>query len=282
MFDVRALEDLVVRTLEFKTELSSSRMEADQENVDPPRVIVYTKMGSYRDYEHDPGAWTVVLDVDLVPEDSQSRSGGEGTTLLPEYYFVPVNISQGEVRAFYVTFVSAPDQRYTVGTSAGRVYSHDSYLEIMEGAALSGYDPNFSAGEMFESRVFNGLVHYEAWSFCETAAPTPRPTLSPTPIPLRVVKTTVVYSVMLAHSLGKGRTQVFNEVDWTVRGAVLGLLETDPDLADYGIVHGLALALPGGVDSKAAPVGESDGEFFTACRSLKRLYPPLLLVSCSF
>lgn len=230
MFDVRALQDLTFTSLEFKAEFSEGSR---------PRAAVYTKRGSYRGSERRPGDWSKVAD-DVALSTSASSASNNGMALIPASAFAAVSVPRGEIRAFYVTLLTpSPDLRYTAGTSPGRVYSSDAALEIMEGAGLSGYDPTFSSPELFEPRVWNGVVRYEVESSCDTPSPTALPTLSPTPIPVFRTTTAVVYSVTIAHPSGQEGEQMLAEVEWAVMGAVRGLLESEEELTGYAISHGL-------------------------------------------
>ena len=202
MFTVTGKQDmLLVVTLEI-----SAVVLADNNGV---HVMVYTKEGSYEDFEGKPGDWVKVADTVIVP-----TQDGQGT-LIPPRDFHPVQITPRSQRAFYVTLDST-DLRYSnsPGRPVGTVFVEDNFLQVHVGAGLLQYP--FS-NKVFSPRVFCGIVHYRRMVDCNKVA---------------VVDTTVSYHFVVQHdSLSDSSIQsTFNSI---VGESITALIRSKLELAMF-------------------------------------------------
>ncbi|KAI2489433.1 hypothetical protein MHU86_25165 [Fragilaria crotonensis] len=210
MFTVTGKQEmLLVDTLEI-----SAVILADKRGV---HVIVYTKEGSYEDFQGNPGDWVQVADTVIVP-----AQDGRGT-LIPPRDFHPVQLAPHSQRAFYVT-LDTTDLRYSnsPGRPVGSVYVEDNFLQIHVGAGLLEYP--FS-NKLFAPRVFCGVVHYRRMVDCNEVG---------------VVDTKVSYHFVVQHdSLSDAAIQsTFNPI---VGGTITGLLGSERELVAFKESAGLKL-----------------------------------------
>lgn len=210
MFTVTGKQEmLLVETLEI-----SAVILADKRGV---HVIVYTKEGSYENFQGNPGDWVQVADTVIVP-----AQDGRGT-LIPPRDFHPVQLAPHSQRAFYVT-LDTTDLRYSnsPGRPVGSVYVEDNFLQIHVGAGLLEYP--FS-NKLFAPRVFCGIVHYRRMVDCNEVG---------------VVDTKVSYHFVVQHdSLSDAAIQsTFNPI---VGGTITGLLGSERELVAFKESAGLKL-----------------------------------------
>lgn len=111
-------------------------------------VQVYTREGSYRDGEGNPGAWSLIQEVAV-------DSAGENVqTPLPNLRQAVV-IKPQVVQAFYI-MLDTSNIRYTNGNVLGNVFKDDGTLIFYEGKGVAE-----SFGRAFSPRVWNGNIRYE-------------------------------------------------------------------------------------------------------------------------
>lgn len=119
-------------------------------------VEIYHRIGSHRNYERRPGAWTKL-------NNSPIEVQGEGTgqhTALPPNSFDPVIVKPGEVHSFYVTLTTSQNLVYSVGSSTDvdgeSIVAHNDDIAVMQGVG-KGY----LFGGTIDHRLWNGVVEYE-------------------------------------------------------------------------------------------------------------------------
>jgi hypothetical protein len=162
MFDVRAKNPVSIRGMDFNTI-----------NTDDARIEVWTKNGSHVGYEQARQAWT------LLVNETVSGKGLDRPTSIPPEIFTPVVVLANETRAFYVTCIDGPCQRYSLGADGRQDFESTDLILFSNGTAKRhGFD-----GAYYSPRTFNGALHYEIITPQPTSIPTARPTDSPTAAP---------------------------------------------------------------------------------------------------
>ncbi len=136
MFDLVALNDLVINSFDVNLDSGSSDME------------VYFKTGPYLPSVNTAADWTLVGSVaGLV-------SAGPGVAT-PLGLSLGINVAAGETVAFYVTSTTSTIN-YTNGSGTGALFASDANLEFYEGAGNT-----YPFLNNFNPRVFNGNIIYE-------------------------------------------------------------------------------------------------------------------------
>ena len=168
MFDVEAKNDIVIYGVDINTIVQNS---AD--------VEMWTKEGTYKGYEKDASAWTLLFNSTL------ECNGIDVPTPIPTGSFDPVVMKASNRRSFYITFPKGASLRYITGNEEGQEYKSNDDLTIFEGIARRvGFD-----SAMYSPRVWSGGLNYLVGSpptLEPTSSPTIKPTTgSPTPVPTR-------------------------------------------------------------------------------------------------
>ena len=141
MFTVTALKDLSIVQLGIHTRLAAGY-----------GIEIYTRPNTYQGFEGNSGAWTKIGFSIL-----QTNSEGY-PTLLPADTFDPIFVPRGTSMAFYVTSIRYyMDLRYSTGSSVPSepAASNDDIL-ISQGIGI-----NYPFGQVYQNRIWNGIVKYE-------------------------------------------------------------------------------------------------------------------------
>lgn len=146
------LKDVQVQTMEFHCAMTG---EVD--------VQVYSYSGNFNQTETS-DKWTLICNTTI------SSSGIGKGTLIPNDAFEPFRIPMGSNHTIYIT-LNSNNLLYTSSTSADAVYASDKFLTFYVGKGVS--EPFLSS--LYDSRVFNGVIHYVTEINNETAVPTPAP-----------------------------------------------------------------------------------------------------------
>jgi hypothetical protein len=148
-----------VKTHNDPISILTMEISANPVNITGMDVEIYTKVGNFTGFENNATAWQLVTKTNVIP-----AREGRGT-LIPEDSFIPVNMTAGELRSFYVTLKTS-DLRYTRAKdiSDGEPFSTDGYLSVNVGVGLSEY--HFSKS-LFKGRLFNGIFHYTHLTNCD-------------------------------------------------------------------------------------------------------------------
>lgn len=139
MYDILAMNDIDIQGI--------SHIHIN--SLDMVVVEIYTKAGSYRGFERDESAWT------LIATASVKGSGKGERTLLPEDLFdATIVVNAGETQGFYVTLTTA-QMRYTDGDEVGAVFASSPDLQILQGAGVV-----YPFRATYQPRVWNGGLLY--------------------------------------------------------------------------------------------------------------------------
>jgi hypothetical protein len=186
MFDVRAKNSIAIQSLDFNTV-----------NSDDARIEVWTKNGSHRGYERRRGAWTLLVNGTVIGR------GMDVPTSIPSDMFTPAIVLANETRAFYVTCVDGPCQRYSLVSGANRDFENSDLILLRNGTAKGlGFNGTFHT-----PRTFNGALHYNIVTPSPTNVPTIRPSDSPTagpsfaPVANKILATKLESSVSYAGAM---------------------------------------------------------------------------------
>ena len=136
MFDVVALANVYIHSFDVNVGTGS---------VD---LGVYYKAGTWVGYDTNSSAWT------LIGMASGVTGAGNGNPT-PMNLTLNHHIPAGQTHAFYVTNTGA-SMRYTDGSSVGNIYVQNTHMQILEGA---GKEYPFMS--TFQTRVWNGTIHYD-------------------------------------------------------------------------------------------------------------------------
>lgn len=146
------LKDVQIQTIEFNC---ASTGEVN--------VQVYSYPGNFNQTETS-DKWKLISNTTLP-----SSGIGKGTSI-PNDAFHPFRIPMGSNHTIYIT-LNSNNLLYTSSTSSGAVYISDKFLTVYVGKGVS--EPFLSS--LYDSRVFNGVIHYITEINNETAVPTPVP-----------------------------------------------------------------------------------------------------------
>ena len=162
MFDVQAKNPVTIRGIDFNTV-----------NKEETRVEVWTKTGSYIGHEQARQAWTLLTNGTVIGK------GLDRPTPIPPAIFTSVAVLANETRAFYVTCLDGPCQRYSLATNGLQDFENTDLTLFKNGTAKSlGFD-----GTEYSPRTFNGALHYAIITPQPTNVPSARPTDTPTAAP---------------------------------------------------------------------------------------------------
>jgi hypothetical protein len=214
-------------TVTAKARLAVTTVDMNIGSTDQIYVEVFTKEGTYKGFEEDPGAWTRV---------SATNVTGSGTgigTSIPYQDFTAVNMLENQTWAFYVTLSTADIKYSRTSVELGDPFVSDDYISISAGAGLAA--PDFG-GSLFEPRAFNGKVYYRYEQECA-----------------HNISTTVLYNFIVQYAESKSEDEVVMVVDEIVLKTVQALQEMDPDLQEYGKTYHLDL---GDVNTYSADAGK--------------------------
>jgi len=139
MFNVRAEKDIMIRSIDIHT--------ASTGNVE---VEVWTRSGSYRSQESSSRGWFLIVDTVV-----QGRGQGYATPIPEEAFASAIDMTQGEIRGWYVTLKS-PDMIYSIGSLDGAIFVDNEDLTFGEGSAKT-----YPFGTTYKPRVWNGSFNYE-------------------------------------------------------------------------------------------------------------------------
>jgi len=139
MFNILSRKDLKILNFSINTLLSDIQV-----------VQIYHKPNIYQGYERRPGAWSLIAEFEV------QCLGAGVPTILPLDAFEKISILEGEVNAFYITFVSEK----AMYTSAN--HSADDDIDSNEDIAIQqGVGKSYRFKATFENRRWNGAVEYE-------------------------------------------------------------------------------------------------------------------------
>jgi len=149
MFNVAATSDVIVTSLSFHT--------ASTEPVD---VAVYTKQGTYADgSEQLPETWTLIAETTV-----QGKGVGNRTTV-PASDFDAVELSEGDLQAFYLTTGDVKNVILS-GGSGVTLQLHDMWTENGDLTILTGEAVTGKFGGSYSPYAWNGRIHYSAKLDC--------------------------------------------------------------------------------------------------------------------
>lgn len=138
MFDVQALQNIILQSFDL-------HIASEEEQL----LKIYTKEGTFVGSESSNADWQ------LMSDDITVLGMGEGLkSSIPSNAFIPISITTGTRRAFYIT-VQNTVLVYSGGTQLGNVYAENVDLKIMEGSGNA-----YLFGAHFTPRVFNGVIRY--------------------------------------------------------------------------------------------------------------------------
>ena len=146
MFDLRALDNLTINTIEVKAELN--------DDAEDPEFFIYTKDGTYDINVWERSGWTKICESYF----SKTSLGPNGGMLISTDDFLSIRMNKDEVRALYI-FSPTVSISYSTGSSLGAAVVQDDYLLLMEGSTVFG-DLPFDTNNRFEPRISNGAIHY--------------------------------------------------------------------------------------------------------------------------
>lgn len=171
IFDVRAKKDITVSNFAVHSYAATT-----------VTVEVWKKRttGTAAGSQSDQSKWEMIGQATFTSGQAYTPS------ILPPGSFPPVFIKAGDVQAFYVTFTANTNyNRYSTGSTLGKVQASNDDLEVME-----GYAKGYRFADDYFPRVWNGRVYYETGAVTPeptpvpmTPQPTPVPTPDPTPVP---------------------------------------------------------------------------------------------------
>jgi len=140
MFDVFAKKTVDISSFKIHTLLT-----------DTLPISIYTRDGSWENYDKDPSQWQLVATIN-----AECKGYGE-PTIVSSPLLTPTRITKGSTKAFYLTF-EVPEMLYHYSTEhvTGTVFSEDSSLQILTGVGKAGL-----FGATYPTRQMNGaLVYY--------------------------------------------------------------------------------------------------------------------------
>jgi hypothetical protein len=143
-FDLNAITDVTVQSFDINSENGAGvNMELE----------IYAKSGTWVGNETNAAAWTLLTTTTVT-----TNATNTATPLNLTLNYV---MGAGETHAFYIrptdpTGVGGLE--YTNGTGVGNVWASDANIEFLEGGAKE----SFTGGSLFQPRVFNGNIHYNA------------------------------------------------------------------------------------------------------------------------
>lgn len=156
MFTVQAIRDVAITSI-------SAFFRSTGEG----QVEVYTKPGSYVNFEKNKTAWSLVYS-DSIPQNGKDVLTHLGTFINE----TKVIIAAGDVQSFYVYSPNNLAYRKDDAFQEGDLVLSDSSLNFYAGIAIA-YG-KFEEGQIFSPREFSGILRYSGISL-----KTPRPTVSP-------------------------------------------------------------------------------------------------------
>ena len=164
MFTVKAVRDVAITSI-------SAFFRSTEEDL----VQVYTKPGSYIDFETNETAWTRVYSK-VIPQ-----NGKDILTHLGSFTNnTRVIIAAGDVQSFYVYSPSNLAYRHEDAYEEGDLVLSDSSLQFYAGIAVA-YG-KFDEGQRFSPREFSGILRYNGISL-DTQQPSASPVIVPTSSP---------------------------------------------------------------------------------------------------
>jgi hypothetical protein len=146
MFNIIALRDVTVKSFDFFGASSNTDL-----------VQVYTRAGAYQGNELSQSGWQLVYDNGSVV-----HQGRNSPTSLGDFA-TSVNISAGSKQSFYIYTPS--ELMYKAGTSStseNLVYSKDESMEFYEGVGVGGFFADGVPSKVYRTRIFRGLIKYDA------------------------------------------------------------------------------------------------------------------------
>lgn len=141
MFDVGGTQAIEVLTISTNIDVGANQVE------------LYYKMGTHLGFESNAAAWTLLGSAPVTPN-------ATGFTQIP----IPVNIQipNGQLAAFYISFPNATSNTagigYRSGGTIGQVSDTDGTIEIYAGTSQT---KNFGTASVFTPRQFAGSIDYE-------------------------------------------------------------------------------------------------------------------------
>jgi len=141
MFDIKSKQNIVIRRLSLNI--------VDTESYG---LKVYTKNGSFKGYENDPSAWTLVHSATIT------GSGSSLYTATGNFDAGTVPILSETTQAFYVV-LDGPGLGYVAATSLqeGQVWKQFSAIDVMVGTVN-----NMNFGSFIRGAGFEGKITYAA------------------------------------------------------------------------------------------------------------------------
>ena len=170
------------------------------------------------------------------------------SAVVPRKAFTPLEMGRGETWSLYVC-TSAPDFRYTLGTSIGKTFAANPEIRVMEGAGAADYPP-FLGGTpegggveytFYAPRVFNGNLRYD---FVEDCPSEPPSSALSTPVPSAVpsLTTSISYRFYVEHDPEVLPGMVTYDISFGVRAVLDRFLAGDEDiLFGYARNHDLVI-----------------------------------------
>lgn len=136
MFDVIPLSNIELLEMEIHTS-----------NSEVARVEIWTKSGSYKGFEKNATAWTMLLRTEI-----ETNGRGKGTLL----QLSPLAMTSQQRQAFYVSTTGGDGLRYTNGDGVGTVLAENDDLQILEGVGKT-----YPFGRTYQKRQWNGMLRYQ-------------------------------------------------------------------------------------------------------------------------
>lgn len=145
MVNVNSAESIELRTLDLHV------FEAGRHT-----VRVYTKLGTYQNYEEDPTAWENMCEAEIMAQ-------GRGIkTPIPEEACSTVKMAKNEDRAFFIVLDKEPSLLYSVVEGSDPLFRENAHLRVKSDGAgrnSQGLEGEFQM-QTYSSRMFNGTFKY--------------------------------------------------------------------------------------------------------------------------
>ena len=142
MFNIKATSNPII--------IKSMNINTRKNNVQT-RILIYTKVGSYKGFETNETAWQLYMNNTVL-------SNGIGNpTYISSDIFTPMSIPKDEMYGFYITSTDGANIRYSSYSNSYSAFSNDD-MTLYSGAAKHGHG---FMGAYISPRVFNGAIHYQ-------------------------------------------------------------------------------------------------------------------------
>eukprot|EP00559_Dactyliosolen_fragilissimus_P004589 CAMPEP_0184859064 /NCGR_PEP_ID=MMETSP0580-20130426/4093_1 /TAXON_ID=1118495 /ORGANISM="Dactyliosolen fragilissimus" /LENGTH=1298 /DNA_ID=CAMNT_0027355503 /DNA_START=285 /DNA_END=4181 /DNA_ORIENTATION=- len=134
----------------IKAPVTITSLDVHLRSTELTQIEVYTKQDTYRGYEKDTMAWTLICATEV-------KGNGRGRpTPIPFEAFKSVDIKSGLLQAFFVTVKEKGLLRY----SNRLVLGQDDFIEVRDGSGIGTYPFAFGSNGIFYPRGFNGSIKY--------------------------------------------------------------------------------------------------------------------------